>query len=224
MEDYLSSECKIIDKNDFEQNFENSKLFSLQQTNMFPNFQNEFQPAEDDTLFGFSSENTALQYNPQMEGTIREPQMYNASGQETSFQRQNHFQADQPNSHYQYNSSSGKNTEKRERRVYENSVNTSFDSRRTPTTSETLFGLDSLSNDLLSPTIDSLLLDMPQLNSKLLDSQREIPILNDEILASIFSSINESSIENVELKNKLFKHDSSVESLKSLAVTLTLTH
>ncbi|GFT48475.1 hypothetical protein TNCV_3822601 [Trichonephila clavipes] len=113
---------------------------------MFPNFQNEFQPTEDDKLFGFSSENTALQYNPQMEGTIGEPQMYNARGQETSFQWQNPFQTDQPNSHFQYNSSSGINTEKRERRVHEDSVHTSFDSRRTPTASGTLFGLDALSN------------------------------------------------------------------------------
>ncbi|GFS38814.1 hypothetical protein TNIN_41801 [Trichonephila inaurata madagascariensis] len=88
-------------------------------------------------------------------------------------------------------------------------------SRCTPTASEILLELASLNYDHLSPTIDFLLLEMLQPNLKAPDFQGEIPVLSDEILASNFSSINESSIENVELKNKLFKHDSSVESLKS---------
>ncbi|GFY53092.1 uncharacterized protein TNIN_62581 [Trichonephila inaurata madagascariensis] len=183
----------------------------------FTNNQTEFQKTEDDGLFRerYCSQNTALQYIQQPEGNFANPQIYNASGHETPLRWKNNFQADQINSIFEYKYSTGGNTEQREIRLQDNSVDISFDSRRMTTACDSLLGMDSLNNDFLSQTIDSMLLDISPADFNFLDSHGEMSVLNDDILASIFGSTNESNCENVELSNNLFKDDSSAESLKS---------
>ncbi|GFY61518.1 zinc finger and SCAN domain-containing protein 23 [Trichonephila inaurata madagascariensis] len=212
MEAYLSNDRNVVFQNEFLQNIENEDLFPLFPTNAFENFQTEFQPTENVALFAPSS---ALQYKPQIEGNVMESQMYKVSGHETSSQWQNHIQADQPNSFFECNYSNGVNSELRQEREQETPFDISFDSRRIATASETILGQDSLNNDLLSQIIDTLLLEIPPSDFNFLDSQEEICVLNDELLATNLGSTIESNSEYVDLSNNRFKNDLSVESLKS---------
>ncbi|GFT36541.1 uncharacterized protein TNCV_1344921 [Trichonephila clavipes] len=129
---------------------------------------------------------------------------------ETSLRWKNNFQADQNNSLFEYNYSTGGNTELREIRLQDNSVDISFDSRRMPTAYDALLGMDSLNNDFLSQTIDSLLLDILPADINFLDSQGEVSVLNDDILTSIFCSTNESNCYNVELSNNLLDFEQHI--------------
>ncbi|GFQ71064.1 hypothetical protein TNCT_320961 [Trichonephila clavata] len=86
MEAYLSNGRNPVTHNEFEQNIKNSELYSLLQANTFENIQTEFQPTENDSLFGYPSQDTELQYNPQMEENFMKPQIYDAREYETSLQ------------------------------------------------------------------------------------------------------------------------------------------
>ncbi|GFY55307.1 zinc finger protein 84 [Trichonephila inaurata madagascariensis] len=105
-----------------------------------------------------------------------------------------------------------RNCDKREQEI---PFDISFDSRRIATASETILGQDSLNNDFLSQIIDTLLLKIPPSDFNFLDSQEEMCVLNDELLATNFGSTIESNSEYVDLSNNVFKNDLSVESLKS---------
>ncbi|GFY45691.1 zinc finger and SCAN domain-containing protein 23 [Trichonephila inaurata madagascariensis] len=150
MEAYLSNDINAVFQNEFLQNIKNEDLFPLFPTNAFENFQTEFQPTENVALLGPSS---ALQYKPQREGNVMESQMYKVSGHESSSQWTNHIQTDQPNSFFECNYSNGVNSELRQEKDQEIPFDTSFDSRRIATASETIIGQDSLNNDFLSQII-----------------------------------------------------------------------
>ncbi|GFT61366.1 zinc finger protein 28 homolog [Trichonephila clavipes] len=212
MEAYLSTKQNPVFHNEFQQIIENEDLLSLLHTNVSENSQTKFQPTENGALFAPS---TALQYKPQMEGKVMESLMYNVSGHEASSQCKNHIQADQPNSFSEYNYSNGINSELRQEKEHKIPFDISFDIRRIATASETLLGQNSLTNDFLSQVIDALLLEIPPSDFNFLDSQEEMSVLNDELLATNFGRTMESNSEYVVLGDNIFKNDFSVESLKS---------
>ncbi|GFY42582.1 zinc finger protein 84, partial [Trichonephila inaurata madagascariensis] len=99
-------------------------------------------------------------------------------------------------------------------RIEEDSFGIPFDNRRTPTARDALLGMDSLNNEFLSQTIDSLLLEIPPSDFNFLDSKDKMSILKGEVLATNFGSTSDNSCDNAELSNNPFQHDFSVERLK----------
>ncbi|GFT66700.1 zinc finger protein 583 [Trichonephila clavipes] len=202
-------EASLYWQNHIQANQPNSFLL---QTYISENSQTEFQPTKNVALFGPS---TALQYKPQMEGNVMESQMYKVSGHEASSQGQNHIQADQPNYFFECNYSNGVNSELRQEREQEIPFDISFDSRRIAKARETILVQDALTNDFLSQVIDALLLEIPPSDFNFLDSQEEMCVLNDELLATNSDRRIECNSEYVVLSNNILKNDLSVESLKS---------
>ncbi|GFY45715.1 zinc finger protein 84, partial [Trichonephila inaurata madagascariensis] len=213
MEAYQSNVWKSVNQNDFVQEFDDSEQYSMLETKAFQNFQTEFQPTGIQGLIGYPCENTALQYNQQIEGIFMEPQMYITSRKETSSYWQSHFQVDQPKSLFECKFSTGANTELRPETVEEDSFGIPYDNRRTPTARDALLGMDSLNNELLSQNIDSLLLEIPPSDFNIFDSKDKMSILKGELLATNFGSTSDNSWENTELSNNLFQHDFSAEHL-----------
>ncbi|GFY45716.1 uncharacterized protein TNIN_447961 [Trichonephila inaurata madagascariensis] len=207
MEAYQSNEWKSVNQNDFVHDFDDSEQYFMLETKDFQNFSTEFQPTEIQGLIGYPCEDTATQYNQQIEGISMEPQIYN--GEETSLHWQNQFEVEKPKSLFECKFSTGANTELRTDRVGEVSFGIPYDNRRTPTARDALVGMDSLHNEFLSQTIDSLILEIPPSDFNFLDSKDNMSVLKGELLATNFGSTSDAELSNI-----LFQHDFSVERLK----------
>ncbi|GFY53089.1 hypothetical protein TNIN_62551 [Trichonephila inaurata madagascariensis] len=215
MEDYLSKELNNVRKIDFEQNFGTSEEPPFLQTTAFENNQREFLPTEHD---GCIAQCTAFRYIPSIERNFMWSQTYNASGHVTYLQGQNIFQANQPNLPTEYNYSSGANTEQREERVQEYSIDVLFDNPDAPKACEAVLGIDSTLNDNLSQTIDSMVFDTLSSDFTLLDSKFEVSVLYDKIPEKNEGSTSESKCEKSYSNNKPSGSVSITENLKSLRV------